>query len=275
MAKIKWPNGAKCAVMLSFDVDGQCLGGKDEKGQSYPRSISYGRYGPVRGVERIVDILEARDLPATFFVPARTAVDFPSMFKDLNKAGYEIGHHGFDHELFSGLTYEQQENIIDRSQEAFDRLIGKTAKVFRTPSGDFTKDTPRLLIDKGFIGSSSMRGDDRPYRTVIDGKETDLIEMPPKWEMDDYPYFGYDFYPVKTLMQHRICSYDLVLDNWKREFDGCYKEGLMFIVMNHPQVIGRPGRSDVLRELIDYIRAHEDVWFTTAGDLANWWRKNY
>lgn len=46
--------------------------------------------------------------------------------------------------------------------------------------------TPYLLNELGFLYSSSMRGDDVPYYTVLDGKETDLVEIPSKWELDDY-----------------------------------------------------------------------------------------
>ena len=275
MESIRWPNGAKCAVMISYDVDGRTLfRNHPAKGWMYPRSRSYGAYGPQRGVYHIIDMLKRQEIPCTFFVPARTAVDYPEMFKYIDACGYEVGCHGFDHELFSGRTYQEQSDIIDRSQQAFYELIGKRARVFRTPSGDFTKDTPRLLRDKGFIGSSSMRGDDIPYRTLIDGEASDLIEMPAKWEMDDYPQFGSEFFPVETLRQTRMASYDLVLDNWKREFDGYYREHAMYILMMHPQVSGRPARVDMVEELIAYIKGHGDVWFATAGEIAQWWRQN-
>lgn len=83
-----------------------------------------------------------------------------------------------------------------------------------------------------------MRGDDRPYRTVIDGEETDFIEIPTKWEVDDYVAMAYHMYPAEPAGQDRISSYRLVEDNFMREFKGHYREGLCISYMNHPQVIG-------------------------------------
>lgn len=174
--KLKWPNGTQCAVMFSFDPDGETLFRSGPKGTdwSWPRSRSLGRYGPHRGVPRILDMLERKSIPATFFVTALTAIYYPDMFREIDRAGHEIGHHGYNHELFNSYIYEQQRDIIQRIQDAFNRLIGKTAVGFRTPSGDFSHDTPQLLREMVFLYSSSMRGDDRPYRTVIDGIPSDL-----------------------------------------------------------------------------------------------------
>ena len=277
MEKIKWPNGARCAVMLSFDVDGETLfrSGPPGADWAWPRSVSHGRYGPHRGLERILDMLKRQELKATFYVPAATALRYPESFCRIDAEGHEIGHHGFYHELFSDYTYEEQKDILLRSQEVFDRLIGKKVLSFRTPSGDFSEETPKLLHDLGFLFTSSMYGDDRPYLTVIDGKETDLIEIPAKWELDDYPQFGYDYYPADPQGLDRIDSHRSTLDNWIREFDGYYKYGLCYVLMCHPQLSGMPGRVQMLEKLIAHIRSYPDVWFATGSEIARWWLETY
>ena len=88
--KIKWPNGAKCAVMLTFDVDGETLFVEGPEGADwyYPRSRAFGRYGPHRGVDQILVILEAENVRSTFFIPGRNAADFPEMVKAVDEAGH-------------------------------------------------------------------------------------------------------------------------------------------------------------------------------------------
>ena len=196
--KIRWPGGAKCAVMLSFDIDGETLFVEGPEGTDwhYPRSVSYGRFGPNRGTWHILDVLERKNVPATFFIPGRTANRYPDLVKAIGEAGHEIGCHGYDHELFSEFTLDEQKDIILRAQNEIMKQTGKKFKGFRTPSGDPTPETAALCRDLGFTYSSSMRGDDRPYRTVIDGEETDFIEIPAKWELDDYPQLSYDFFPA-------------------------------------------------------------------------------
>lgn len=117
------------------------------------------------------------------------------------------------------------------------------------------------------------RGDDRPYRTVIDGEETDFIEIPTKWEVDDYVAMAYHMYPAEPAGQDRISSYRLVEDNFMREFKGHYREGLCISYMNHPQVIGCPGKIQILDHLLKYITSKEDVWVATGTEIADWYRK--
>lgn len=275
--KIKWPNAARCAVMLSFDVDGETLFTEGPKGADwyYPRSVAFGRYGPRRGVDHILNVLERENIKTTFFIPGRTAERYPEMVKRIDIAGHEIGCHGYDHELFASFSIQEQEDIINRAQEVIYRQTGKKFKGFRTPSGDPTAETAALLCDMGFTYSSSMRGDDRPYRTILNHKKSDLIEIPAKWELDDYPQLAYDFYPAMPISLDRIKGYHQVLNNWKREFDGYYKYGYHYVIMFHPQIIGTPGKVRLLEELIQYIKSFPDVWFATGSEIADWWRENY
>jgi peptidoglycan/xylan/chitin deacetylase (PgdA/CDA1 family) len=129
-----------------------------------------------------------------------------------------------------------------------------------------------MLRDLGFSYSSSMRGDDRPYRWVIDGEATDLIEIPAHWELDDFPMFGYHDDPPEPVSRDRVGGLEWTLDNWRREFDGYHRYGLCYPLMLHPQVIGKPSRTAMLRRLLDHIRSHDDVWFATGAEIADWWR---
>ncbi len=54
---IQWPNGAKCACSLTFDMDADSLVHVDHPNDGNRRvsAISMLRYGPLVGVPRIVD----------------------------------------------------------------------------------------------------------------------------------------------------------------------------------------------------------------------------
>lgn len=276
---IKWPNGKKCAVMFTFDLDGDTTWENGNKGlcngDKYLRSLSVGQYGPRCCVDRILEKLDKYDVKATFFVPGLTAERFPDVVKKIDKCGHEIGHHGYAHEGFAGRSTENQIEIIEKAQAVFRKLIGRDVTGFRTPSGDWAVNTPELLYERGFRYSSSMRGDDRPYRTIINGEETDFIEIPTKWELDDYVAMAYNMYPAEPMGQDRISSYRNVFDNFTREFEGHYRYGLCISFMNHPQVIGSPGRIGILEKQLEHITSKKDVWIATGSEIADWYRMNY
>lgn len=276
---IKWKDGKRCAVMISFDVDGDTIwknGNRGyENGEKFIRSNSVGNYGVHEAVRNILDMLDRVGIKATFFVPAKVMADFPDLIRGVYNKGHEIGHHGYHHERYVDLTPEEQIQIIEKSQEVFQEVIGTKAIGYRTPSGDWSMETAGILYDMGFQYSSSMRGDDRPYRTIIGGKTTDFIEMSPKWDLDDFVQFGYNLFPAEPSGQDRIASIDTVYANFKQEFDGYYKEGLCFVIQCHPQIIGSPARLLMYEKFLNYIKKHDDVWFAKGSEIADWWRKTY
>ena len=59
----------------------------------------------------------------------------------------------------------------------------------------------------------------------------------------------------------------------KDEFDVAHNEGTVFVLTLHPHYIGHRSRIVVLRELIDYIRKRDGVWFGTHEAAVRWVRE--
>ena len=275
--KIKWPNNLKCAVLLTIHIDGESLYNRDPLHPS-PRRVSYGKYGPLRAVDRLLELTSRKHIPCSYFIPGQIADRYPDMVKMIDAMGYEIGFHGYNHEenMYTDRSTAEWIDVIEQSQNVFQRLIGKRAVGYVATSCDFQMDAPHIWHKElGFEYSSSMRGDDRPYRTILEGKESNFIEIPARWELDDYPFFVYSYDPPQPRGQSRIQSYRGVLSNWKHEFDGYYSEGGCMTFMLHPQIIGIPGRVDMLEDLLDYMLDKGDVWFATGKQIADWWRETY
>jgi peptidoglycan/xylan/chitin deacetylase (PgdA/CDA1 family) len=146
---------------------------------------------------------------------------------------------------------------------------------FRTPSGDWGADTIEILLDAGVTYSSSMRGDDRPYFIAHAPSGRKLVEIPGKWELDDYASLAYQRNPDYPAGLDRIASYDTTLDNWCREFDGSHRDGLCLTTLFHPKVSGKPGRILLLERLCEHMHAQGGVWFARCGEVAQWWRAQY
>ena len=88
-----WPNGARVAVGLSFDVDNATA--DLATGNLISESISRGEYGAVDGLPRILRLLDKHQIPASFFIPAVSHLLHPEMIPAIQKSGrHEIGVHG-------------------------------------------------------------------------------------------------------------------------------------------------------------------------------------
>jgi peptidoglycan/xylan/chitin deacetylase (PgdA/CDA1 family) len=274
-ATIRWPNGAQCAVMLTFDVDGPTRWiSLDPRVWDWPKPMSMGAYGPWRGLPRILDLLEEHAVAGTFFVPGWVAEQWPERFREIDRCGHEVGHHGYLHETFFDRGAEEQLAIIERTQRVYQDLMGKSAVGFRVPSGELGPVTTRLLLETGFSYSSSIRGDDRPYRLTVDGRPSELIEIPARWELVDFPQFAYCGSPPMPKGLDRVASHAGTLDLWQGEFDGYYRFGLCYVITLHPQLSGMPGRALLLDRLIRHIKGYPGVWFARGAEIAAWWRQS-
>ena len=98
----KWPNGARVAVALSFDVDNATV--PLSRGDLGSEVISRGQYGAVDGLPRILRVLDKENVPASFFIPAVSAALNPEMIPSiLSRKRHEIGVHGWVHENLAML----------------------------------------------------------------------------------------------------------------------------------------------------------------------------
>jgi peptidoglycan/xylan/chitin deacetylase (PgdA/CDA1 family) len=257
-----WPNGTRCAVALSFDSDHE-TGELREAGESIGR-LSQGQYGNRRGVPRILSVLKAHDVKASFFVPAVAALLYPDEQRQVVAEGHEVGIHGWIHERNSVLPLEAERDLQMRSSDVLERVTGVRPVGIRTPSWDFSPNTLAITREMGLIYDSSLMADDDCYELVMDGENTGVVEFPVEWIRDDAVYFN-----MNRFTAHRpYTPPSSVLDIFKKEFDGAYREGGVFQLTMHPHIIGHRSRIWILDELIRYIRSHGGVWFGTHADVV-------
>jgi len=259
-----WPGDARVAVLLSFDVDNETVWLRD--GDTGVGGLSQGQYGARTGLPRILALLDEYRIPATFFGPAMSFSLSPDMVKKIQASGrHEIGIHGWIHERNNQLPRDEEERLLRQAIERMTALTGSRPVGYRAPSWNFSGATLELLLELGFLYDSSLMADDRPYELNSKGKPTGLVELPVDWILDDAPLFN----PLGD----RYASPREILQVYKDEFDMAYAEGTVFVLTMHPHYIGHRSRIVILRELIDYIRGHADVWFGTHESAVRWVRE--
>lgn len=259
-----WKDGARCAVALSFDSDHETQ--TLRWGQSSPGKLSQGEYGARVGVPRILELLKRDNIPATFFVPAVVAMLHPEEQRRVIENGHEIGIHSWIHELNSALPEQDERELQMRAADKLEEICGQRPVGIRTPSWDFSPHTLSITREMGLIYDSSLMADDEPYEILQNGEPSGVVELPVEWIRDDAPYWGMDRF--SGVRPHTPPS--AVLEIFKREFDGAYRDGGLFLLTMHPHFIGHRSRIQVLDELVQYIRSFPGIWFGTHADIARY-----
>jgi len=269
---LKWPNGKRIAVMLSFDFDAESLHfSRFNQTPSCSReTISFadysrGRYGPDEGLRRCLDLLRARQLRATFFVPGYVAETYPDQVREIASAGHELAYHGYLHDTRLGIPEAEELANMEISETLLERLCGRRPCGHRAPGSVMQTYTVEMLAARGYLYSSSLKTCDWAYLHQRNGQKIPLVELPSDYCLDDYTYY---FYTLSEPYHRSLYNNRYVREIWRDEFDGLAAEGDKIMCLKlHPELIGRASRIRMLGELVDYMQ-EQGAWIGACADVA-------
>src|SRR2546423_1830191 len=92
-------------------------------------------------VRRLLELLSAADVRATFFVLGWVAERLPELVCDIARAGHEVASHGWSHAPSSDLSEAAFFEEVSRSRELLEQLSGQTVIGYRAPTCSITKST--------------------------------------------------------------------------------------------------------------------------------------
>jgi peptidoglycan/xylan/chitin deacetylase (PgdA/CDA1 family) len=264
-------------ICLTFDFDALSvwLGGYPSV---TPAMLSRGEYGARVGLPRILKLLAAYGIPATFFVPGHTVESFPGAVEMILSAGHEVAHHGYGHEDPSTQSPDEERCSLERGLAVLERFLGNPPLGYRSPSWDYSATTLSLLVEYGFLYDSSLfAADFHPYHPRLGdqvgvgeplqpGQEVALWEFPVGFCLDDWPHFTFSF----DSHQVGLSAPSKVLEIWAGEFDYLvkYEDDGVFTLTMHPQVIGRGHRMTLLERFIEHVLSRGSARFARMGDVA-------
>jgi len=260
-----WPNGARVAVGLSFDVDNASA--SLATGDLISESISRGEYGAIDGLPRILRLLDKHQVPASFFVPAVSHLLHPEMIPAVLASGrHEIGVHGWIHEHLPSVNdAAAEQDMLTRAIDTLTKAIGKRPVGYRAPSWQFSQYTMAQIKAAGFLYDSSLMASDDAYEILLDKQPTGVVELPIERIVDDFPYFG-------AAANGGLPNPDAVLAVFQSEFDVAYEEGGLYILTMHPHITGHRSRVAGLEKLIVHMKSKPGVWFATHEQIARYVR---
>jgi peptidoglycan/xylan/chitin deacetylase (PgdA/CDA1 family) len=247
------------AVLLTFDNLGEAadiereLTTPDEAGDHPSVTVA---------LPALLDTLRALELPATFFVEGINAELYPDAVRAIAADGHEIGLHAWQHEQWSELSPEEEDEVLSRSVAAF-AALGIAVEGFRPPGGAIRPRTLRALAARGIrwcspAGDRAIRSDGvavLPFRwPLVDAYHRMEAFADLRWQLGDAP-----------AARSPLATADVLIDGLREADDG------PTVLILHPfLMVGEPERAEaerVLRWLAEQVGAGER-WVATGRELA-------
>jgi peptidoglycan/xylan/chitin deacetylase (PgdA/CDA1 family) len=260
-----WPNGKRIAVALTvmFETwsDGTAPTYSVQATSLRPGTVdhaghAWATYGGRVGVWRILRNLDRWGIPATFFTNARCAELYPDAVQQIVKSGHRLGGHAYTQDgLMTYLTVDEQREVVGRSLDLLEEVGGQRPTGWLSPVLAFTPETVDVLAGAGLAWHADVTYTDLPIR--IETAHGPMAAVP-----------NSDFTDNRTLKTNPRDLYDVYRDT----FDYLYAHEPMGLLATtlHCQYGGRPMVTGVFDQIVTYIAGHDDVWFTSHEELAQW-----
>lgn len=268
--KLPWPDGARCAVALTFDMDADSILHLAHHSTADTRvaALSALRYGPEVAVPRLLEMYRRHAIKQTFFIPAWCIERYPDAVDAILKGGHEIAHHSYLHEHPNELSLEEERYWFGRAMDVIVKATGAKPRGYRAATYKFSRHSLDIMLEHGLDYDASLFGDDVPY--VLKNAKGDVIELPSHYGLDDWPHYqvSRDFNYVMA-----VKAPSQALQVFIDEFDAAWEHGGMWISVWHPFLSGRLARAVAIDKLLDHMQQKGKVWFARLDDIAAHARK--
>lgn len=282
---LKWPNGARIAVMLTLNMEYWDLvkdtdepyypGGPSILPDPLPGNIadlpnySWREYGQRVGIWRLMDIFDKAGVPATCTMNAKMGLERRRVVDAVNERGWEIVAHNYvQTELLTDYAHdiEKEREIIRETLRVYEDVVGRPPKGWLSSSLRCTENTSDILAAEGMIYHTDIMNDDQPF--LIHTDSGPIVSVPYSNEVNDFQIF---LRRGNTTSQ----AAEVIIE----QFDELYREGaesgrLMNIGI-HPHVWGQPFRVRALREFLEHVKKFDGVWFAKREEIAEWYLENH
>lgn len=283
---------AEKQILCAFGVDLDAVAGwlGSYGGEDSPDDISRGMFAGEVGTPRLLKLFDRLGIKTTWFIPGHSIETFPKETRMIVDAGHEIGMHGYSHENPIAMTPEQEEAVLVKCIDLITSLSGKRPTGYVAPWWEFSHVTNELLLKHGIkYDHSLMHKDFECYYVrvgdhwskidlsqpagewmhgLVRGQETNLIEIPASWYLDDLPPM---MFIKKSPNSHGFVNPRDIEQIWRDQFDYVYREydEAVFPITIHPDVSGRPQVLLMLERLSAYLMSHPGVRFCDFDEIAD------
>jgi allantoinase len=266
---IRWPNGARLAVYIGFNVEhfafGEGLGATLAPASPPPDVLNFAwrEYGNRVGVWRCIELFDELALPTGALINTALYEHCPEVVEALAARGDEIIAHGHTNAERQGQLAEADERaLIEHCRDRIARAHGRAPTGWLSPWISESAVTPDLLKEAGFRYTLNWCHDDQP--TQLATRAGPLWAVPYPQELNDIPMVIGRQMDAKDFAQIIIDQFDEMLVQSQRQ-------ALVMGIALHPYIVGQPYRLRHLRRALMHIARHRsvEVWLTTPGAIVD------
>lgn len=223
---------------------------------------------------RLVEMLRARNLLATFYIPISghhgSRALGPSEIQAMVSEGFEIGAHGFSHLVLPRCTNEVIIHEVETSKQCLEDILGNEVRMFAYPRGRYSNAAIRFIKRAGYAGA-------RTTEMLARGLNYDPYRMPTTVHAFPHSKPAYVRNTARAAHLARTWRYltrlrraNTWVDLAKVLFDSTLEEGGVFHLYGHSWEIDELGLWGDLAEVLDYVSNRDGVRYLRNGEVLDY-----
>jgi len=273
--KIVWPGGKKLAFWIAPNIEYyEYDPPKNTLRPGWPKPspdvVGYSQrdWGNRVGHWRLMELMDKYGMRGSVSLSTGLIDHHPEIIEACVERSWEFFSHGIYNTRFSYNMDEAQERaVIEDSIRSIQAATGQRIRGYLAPALTHTERTMDLLAEYDFWYTCDLFQDDQPQ--PIKTRTGRMISMPYSLEVND----------VIIYSQQGVTP-SAYADLLKRQFDQLLEEGeasgTVMCIPLHAYLVGQPHRMRPFEEALKHVAAYaDDVWITTAVEIAGYYRDHY
>ena len=255
--KLKWPNGARVAVMIVPNVEHWDV--HDDKGHMDVRNLPRNDYGLRVAIWRLFEIFGERRIQTTIALNASVCRFYPELIEAFRTRGDELMGHGVTNsEHLDTLTPARAGLIVRTAVDMIRSATGQRVRGWLGPGLGEADGTLDALKAAGIEYVCDWGpADDQPFAL-----KNGMHVMPYTVDINDLGLIDRQGTPASQFAAYIVDA-----------FDTLYREGedqaRVLPIALHPFLTGAAHRAPHLAKALDYISGHDGVWWARGGDILD------
>jgi allantoinase len=272
--RLTWPNGARVAVWVIPNIEHFLFDRPSTSITHVTTSLvpdilnySWRDFGVRVGIWRMMEVMEKNGFKGTVALNSEVCKRYPRIIEGGQALGWEwMGHGVTNSSLLNAQPEAEERALIEEVVTTIGAATGRKPRGWLGPALSESHRTLDLLAAAGIEYVGDWVNDEQPYAMKV--KSGSMISMPYSIEINDIPAF-------LEMKQSPEDFGRMICDQFDVLYEDAAKTGRVMSICLHPFLIGHAFRSKYFDRALAHIRSRQDVWITTGGEIADYYKANY